>query len=120
VLAAGGAGDPFARLSDGVRLWQEDSGCYLAAGAERQRPFLYCPTRTDVWEQTSAAGEDGNESVVAVFTRFDAAGEQVTFHQDYRLDPTGQRRLLHTSLVEASPSPEVYEGLETPAPDAGV
>ncbi|MGI8914396.1 MAG: hypothetical protein ACR2JY_11560 [Chloroflexota bacterium] len=117
MLAAGGAGAPFARLADGVRLWRED-GWYLAAGAAQQGPFLYRPTRTDVWEQTSAAVEDGNESVLAVFTRFDAAGEQVTFRQDYRLDPTGQRRLLHTSLIKAPPSPEVYEGLETPALDA--
>ncbi len=118
-MTAEGASAPFARLADGVRLWQEDGGWYLAAGAERQGPFLYRPTRTDVWEETSTAVEDGNASVVAVFTRFDAAGEQVTFRQDYRLDPSGQRRLLHTSLVEAPPSPEAYEGLATPAPDAG-
>jgi len=117
-MTAEGAGKPYASLSDGVRLMQEDGGWYLAAGDERQGAFLYRPTRTDVWEETSTAGEDGNASVVAVFTRFDAAGEQVTFRQDYRLDPSGQRRLLHTSLVEAPPSPEAYEGVEHPLPGA--
>ena len=119
-MDAGAPGEPSDRLPDGIQLWQQDGGWYLGAGDERQGPFLYRPTRTDVWEETSAAVEDGNASVVVVFTRFDAAGEQVTFRQDYRLDPTGQRRLLHTSLVEASPSPEAYEGLATPASDAGV
>jgi len=103
-------------VPDGVRRWQEDGGWYLAIGEQRQGPFLYRPTRTDAWEQAGTA--DGSEPVVARFTRFDAAGEQVTFRQDYRVDPTGQRHLLRTSIVEAPPSPEAYEGLETPPPGA--
>ncbi len=90
MLAAGGAAGPSDSMPDGVRRWQEDGGWYLAIGEQRQGPFLYRPTRTDAWEQAGTA--DGSEPVVARFTRFDAAGEQVTFRQDYRVDPTGQRR----------------------------
>jgi hypothetical protein len=105
------------QVPDGVRCWQQDGGWYLAADEQRQGPFLYRPTRTDVWEQAGTA--DGNKPVVARFTRFDAAGEQVTFRQEYHVDAAGRRRLLRTSLVEAPPSPEAYEGLETPPPSTG-
>lgn len=115
-MDAGAPGEPSDRLPDGVQLWQQDGGWYLGAGDERQGPFLYRPTLTDAWEQAGTA--DGSAPIIARFTRFDAAGEQVTFRQDDRLDPTGQRHLLHTSLVEAPPSPETYEGLEIPPPGA--
>jgi hypothetical protein len=117
-MAPGAMAAPSDNLPDGIRLWQEDGGWYLAVGEQRQGPFLYRPTRTDVWEQAGTMS-DGNEPILVRFIRFDAAGEQVTFRQDYRVDPTGQRHLLRTSLVEAPPSPEDYEGLETPAPGAG-
>ncbi len=115
-MATAATTEPADRLPDGVQLWQQDGGWYLAVGDLRQGPFLYRPTLTEVWDQAGAG--DGTESVVTRFTRFDAAGEQMTFRQDERIDPTGQRHLLRTLLVETPPSPEAYEGLELPTPGA--
>jgi hypothetical protein len=117
-MAAGAMAAPSDNLPDGIRLWQEDGGWYVAVGEQLQGPFLYRPIRTNVWEE-AATTSDGNEPILARFIRFDAAAEQMTFRQDYRLDPSGQRRLVRTFLVEAPPSPGDYEGLETPAPGVG-
>ncbi len=117
-MAAGAAAESSDRVPDGVRFWQQDNGWYLAVGEQRQGPFLYRPTITDEWEQAAPMGDRGGPLVLR-FTRFDAAGEQVTFRQDYHVDHAGQRRLLRTSLVEAPPSPEAYEGLEPPPPGTG-
>ncbi len=116
-MDVGATAQPDDRLPDGVRLWQQDAGWYLMVGEQRQGPFLYRPTLTDAWEQAGTPA-DGNEPVVTRFTRFAAAGEQLTFRQDYRVDQAGRRQLVSTSLGEAPPSPEVYEGLEHPTSDA--
>lgn len=104
-----------AGLPAGVRVWQADGGWYLAVGEARQGPFLYRPALVAAWEREPPA-PGGGERLVECYTRFDAAGEQVTLRSDYRLGPGGERVLLRTVLLEAPPSPEVYEGLEHPGP----
>jgi hypothetical protein len=117
-MGTGATAEPADRLPEGVRLWQQDGGWYLTVGEQRHGPFLYRPLLTAVWEQATAAADGGDEALVARFTRFDAAGEQLTFRQDCRVDRAGQRHLVRTSLGEAPPSPVVYEGRERPTPGA--
>jgi hypothetical protein len=115
-MAGPEAGDPSpADLPEGVRVWREDGGWYVAVGEVRQGPFLYRPALLSAWEREPPT-PGGGERLVERFVRFDAAGEQVTLRSDYRLGPGGERALLRTVPLEAPPSPEAYEGLEHPGP----
>jgi hypothetical protein len=99
-----------------IRLWEQDGGWYLSGGGPPQGPFLYRPAFVQEWERDLAPSDSANHRIVAHYTQFDAAGEQVTFLHEYQVRPTGARTLVRTSVVEDPPSPDVYEGLENPEP----
>ena len=103
---------------EGVHFRQGDGGWYLVCAGREQGPFLYRPTMEGAWERRRAADDGSGATVLERFTRFDAAGEQVTVVARYLVRAGGRPEHLGTHIAEEPPSPERYGGVRL-APPAG-